>query len=305
MTDTHSDPARGPIPPWLAYSGVIVVGGVALAVLAWYQHRFGAEWAQMPWLLSWSFSIGLDWGGVVAGAFWFLGTGQLSTWGRWSAITLVAGSTILTCIAFGLIAGWTYAPLGAVHSLVAFLMAKLLTLWQVDRAARRGAVDALDAYRAELDRRAAELVEAERAVTERAEAAAVAEAAARDAELAAHDAQAAAAQAAQQARTARTVPAGVPAAGVTSPRPPAAGDADLIERVAAFIRAKRAVGEACGQRPIATHFKVGRTRAGELMKAAEALLAEDDTTSAEPATPTEPPHVNGARVPIPTTGATP
>jgi hypothetical protein len=124
------------VPAWVAYSGVLVVGGTALAVLAWYQHLLGLA-AKMPWLLSWTFSIGLDWGSIVGGVFWFFGTGALSRWGRFTAVSLVLVSTVLTCIAWGRLAGWQWAFLGLIHPAVAFLMAKLLTLWQAQRAYER------------------------------------------------------------------------------------------------------------------------------------------------------------------------
>jgi hypothetical protein len=124
------------VPAWVAYSGVLVVGGTALAVLAWYQHQLGLA-AKMPWLLSWTFSIGLDWGSIVGGVFWFFGTGALARWGRFTAVSLVLVSTVLTCIAWGRLAGWQWAFLGLIHPAVAFLMAKLLTLWQARRAYER------------------------------------------------------------------------------------------------------------------------------------------------------------------------
>jgi hypothetical protein len=121
------------VPPWIAYSGVAVVGGTALLVLAYYQHLLGQR-AGMPWVLSWSFSIGLDWGSAVAGIFWFFGRAALRAWGRAAAVLLVVGSTVLTCLAWGLQAGAVWAPLGVIHPAVVFLMAKLLTLWQAQRA---------------------------------------------------------------------------------------------------------------------------------------------------------------------------
>jgi hypothetical protein len=130
------------VPAWVAYGGVLVVGGTALAVLAYYQHRLGLD-ARMPWLLSWTFSIGLDWGSAVGGVFWFFGGGQLARWGRWTAISLVLVSTALTCIAWGRLAGWEWAFLGLIHPAVAFLMAKLLTLWQAGRAEARAGHDDL------------------------------------------------------------------------------------------------------------------------------------------------------------------
>lgn len=121
------------VPPWVAYSGVAVVGGVSLVVLAWYQHILGVR-AGMPEALSWSLSIALDWGSAVAGVFWFFGVAALRTWGRWTAVGLLAGSTAGSCVAWGLTSGWVWAPLGVVHPSVFFLMAKLLTLWQAQRA---------------------------------------------------------------------------------------------------------------------------------------------------------------------------
>lgn len=121
------------VPPWVAYSGVAVVGGVSLVVLAWYQHILGVH-AGMPEALSWSLSIGLDWGSAVAGVFWFFGVSTLKTWGRWTAVGLLAGSTAGSCVAWGLTSGWVWAPLGVVHPAVFFLMAKLLTLWQAQRS---------------------------------------------------------------------------------------------------------------------------------------------------------------------------
>jgi hypothetical protein len=128
------------VPAWVAYSGVGVVGITALIVLAYYQHQFGAR-AQMPWLLSWTFSIGLDWGSAVAGVFWFFGRGDVKRWGRIAAIALLIGSTTITCVAWGMMSGWYWAPVGLIHPLVAFLMVKLLTVWQADRAERRAAAD--------------------------------------------------------------------------------------------------------------------------------------------------------------------
>src|SRR4051812_27159082 len=109
--------------------------------------------ARLPWLLSWSFSIGLDWGSVVGGVFWFFGAGLLSRWGRFTAISLVLVSTALTCVAMGRYAPspW-WAALGLIHPAVAFLMAKLLTLWQAERARVRVARDDLaEQLRAALD----------------------------------------------------------------------------------------------------------------------------------------------------------
>lgn len=126
-------PPSDQVPAWVAYSGVGIVGGTALIVLAYYQHQFGLQ-AKMPELLSWTFSIGLDWGSAVAGIFWFFGKGPLKAWGRAAAILLLLGSTALTCTAWGLISGWQWAPVGLIHPLVAFLMAKLLTVWQAGRA---------------------------------------------------------------------------------------------------------------------------------------------------------------------------
>lgn len=132
------------VPAWIAYGGVLVVGGTALIVLAYFQHRLAMD-ARMPWLLSWSFSIGLDWGSVVGGVFWFFGAGALSKWGRFTAISLVLVSTVLTCIAMGRYAPnpW-WAALGVIHPAVAFLMAKLLTLWQAERARGRVVRDDLN-----------------------------------------------------------------------------------------------------------------------------------------------------------------
>lgn len=48
MTSPAEAARRDPVPAWVAYSGVGLVGGTALAVLAYYQHRFGQDFAQMP-----------------------------------------------------------------------------------------------------------------------------------------------------------------------------------------------------------------------------------------------------------------
>jgi hypothetical protein len=121
------------VPAWLAYSGVIVVGGTAAVVLAWYQHLLGVR-AGMPAALSWTFSIGLDWGSAVAGVFWFFTSDAgLRRWARAFSVLLIAVSTGLTCLSWGLLVGWWWAPLGAIHPLVFFGMAKLLTLWQAVR----------------------------------------------------------------------------------------------------------------------------------------------------------------------------
>lgn len=302
MTTTAGPQRTDPIPAWVAYSGVAGVGGVALAVLAYYQHRFGVEQAQMPGLLSWTFSIGLDWGSIVAGVFWFLGSGKLAAWGRAFSILLLLGSTALTCISFGLIAGWPFAPLGAIHSVVAFAMAKLLTLWQADRRARRGQVDALDAYRAELDQMAAEIAAARAEIADQ-------EAELADQRTALEDERTELAEQAellqqqrheveqarqQLAATSRRTPIPAPTKDVPpagqNPESPAGGDSDLVREIAEWIKTERAAGRTTGQRRVREQFGVPRPRAAELIAAAEALLQ---------------PHVNGKQYPIPTTGATP
>lgn len=194
--DTTTDPTTpDQVPAWVAYSGVAIVGGTALAVLAWYQHLFG-EAAHMPWILSWAFSIGLDWGSAVGGIFWFFGTGPVRTWGRAAAILLLVGSTILTCIAWGLTAGWVWAPVGVIHPLVAFLMAKLLTVWRAQRARTNRAIAAMPAAIAELRTRVDQLV-ADAATAEQAHAAEL------TARHVAHTAEVAAVQATLDAATAR------------------------------------------------------------------------------------------------------
>lgn len=170
VTDSpaHRRPTPDQVPAWVAYSGVGVVGLTALAVLAYYQHLFGVA-AQMPWLLSWGFSIGLDWGSAVAGIFWFFGAAAVRSWGRASAIVLLLGSTALTCIAWGLASGWVWAPVGTIHPLVAFLMAKLLTVWRAHRAHAVAEEATMPALVAELRGRVETLrVAAERAAAEHA-----------------------------------------------------------------------------------------------------------------------------------------
>lgn len=315
---SHADTARtDPIPSWVAYSGVGVVGGTALAVLAYYQHRFGADYAQMPAWASWTFSIGLDWGSAVAGIFWFFGAGALARWGRWLAISLVLGSTVLTCIAWGLIAGWWFAPLGIIHPAVAFAMAKLLTLWQADRLARRRTVDGLDAYRADLERERAALEQhhaAALADLESHHAAAAEQLAAEHAALAGRQrlllqatVAAIAAVSAARPTVTRSTPTAVPPTGGVSPvgGDHHADDVDpMVSDVADFLVQSRKAGKPCGQRPVATAFGVSRAKATELIAAAEKFLTEQNPT---PTPTTELPRVNGARFhPIPTTnGATP
>jgi hypothetical protein len=137
------------VPAWFAYSGVIVVGGTAALVLAWYQHLLGIR-AGMPPVLSWTFSIGLDWGSAVSGVFWFFTADPtLRRWARGFSVLLIAASTGMTCVSWGLLAGWRWAALGAIHPLVFFGMAKLLTLWQAVRARLRDQAAAEEARRLE------------------------------------------------------------------------------------------------------------------------------------------------------------
>lgn len=125
------------MPAWLAYSGVAVVGGSALAVLAWYQHLLGVR-AHMPEALSWTFSVGLDWGSVVSGVFWFFsGDRGLRVWAMGVSLALITASTVMTCVSWGLASGWQWAALGVIHPLVFFSMAKLLTMWQAVRSQDR------------------------------------------------------------------------------------------------------------------------------------------------------------------------
>lgn len=150
---------RDRVPPGIAYSGVAVVGGTALVVLAWYQHLLGVR-AGMPTALSWTFSIGLDWGSGIAGVFWFFSDDRpLRRVAAWASTVLITLSTAMTCVSWGLSSGWQWAALGAIHPLVFFLMAKLLTMWQAVRARIRAELAVAErdaAERAERDQRRAE-----------------------------------------------------------------------------------------------------------------------------------------------------
>lgn len=162
--------AQDRVPPWVAYSGVTIVGGTALVVLAYYQHLLGLR-AGMPEAMSWTFSIGLDWGSAVAGVFWFFTDDRpLRRWAAAISVVLIAVSTTMTCISWGLTAGRQWAALGIIHPLVFFSMAKLLTMWQAVRARIRDEqAEALELARAERERQAERAQEAERKAARKAE----------------------------------------------------------------------------------------------------------------------------------------
>lgn len=139
-------PPRDRVPAPAAYLGTAIVGLTALVVLAYYQHLLVQRGlAGSPAFMSWTFSVGLDIGSAVAAIYWFFGTRALRRLGMWVSLGLLSISTTMTCLSWGMAAGWWWAPLGAVHPLVFASMGKLLTLWQAQVAQD----DARDAERLE------------------------------------------------------------------------------------------------------------------------------------------------------------
>lgn len=129
------------VPRWVAYSGVAVVGGTAAAVTAYYLDALGVD-AGMPPALAWTLPVALDWGGVVAGVFWFRAAGVLRQWGRWTALGCLAASSVGNIGAHAVAGGGWYSLIGLVFPVACWTMAKLLVLWQRDHHAAVGAAAA-------------------------------------------------------------------------------------------------------------------------------------------------------------------